>query len=66
MTMNMAQSLRNTIIQMEAGETIRVCADCYGYTTVRTYASTIGFATQRTYTTHLDRDAREYVVTRIN
>ena len=49
---------------MDLGDVIRICADCYGYTTVRTYATTLGFAMNRNYTTHLDRDAREYVVRR--
>lgn len=59
------QSLRNRFLAMNLGDVIRICADCYGYTTVRTYATTLGFATSRTFKTHLDRDNREYVVRRI-
>lgn len=62
--MDKQKSLRSRMLGMEIGDTIEVCVDCYGYTTVRTYAATLGYATMRRYSTHLDRDSRNYQITR--
>ena len=58
------KSLRDRFREMEIGETTEVCIGCYGYTTVRTYASELGFMLGRRYSVHLDRESRNYQITR--
>lgn len=60
----MEKSFRQRVIDMKKGERIEVSVKELGYTTIRTYASDLGFAYNRTYTTHRNREARTYTITR--
>lgn len=46
------------------GESITVSLADYGYTTIRSYAYELGVGADRKFTTHRDRIARTYTITR--
>ena len=58
-------SFRKRIINMQRGESITISVEQVGYTTIRGYASDLGFAYKRKYSTHRNREARTYTITRI-
>lgn len=63
--MSTNKSLRASILDLAAGESLTISLDSYGYTTIRSYASDLGFATDRTYRTTRNRAERTYTITRV-
>ena len=58
------KSLRQSVLDMEVGETITLPVMEHSYTTIRSYASDLGFATGRSYSTKRNREERTYTIIR--
>lgn len=56
--------IRKRVIDMEVGETITIPVADARYSTLRCYAYEVGISLDRRYSTHLDRAAETYTITR--
>lgn len=59
------KSLRARVLALGIGESITISLGDYGYTTIRSYAYELGVGAERKFTTHRDRDARTYTISRV-
>lgn len=58
--------LLTRVREMNVGDSITVGIDDYGHNTVRRYACDWGLYLDRKYSTHVDRAARTYTITRLS
>ena len=57
-------SIRDTLAQMEVGDTVGLAFDVAKGASIRSAASILGLEMERTYTVHVNRNNRTYEVTR--
>ena len=65
-TMSLIQqvSVRATLIQMRVGQTITIPTELRSFSYIRTCAATLNMEFDRKYSVHLNRETRQYEVTR--